>query len=105
MADLVVTFGRIAGPVMRGRDCRSERIAIAAGTDPTIGQMVCDPGDNEGENVADLLAEAACWVEIGPDSFAHDPLNTTTTSFKMASGERLQKAIQKGDKVSVVAVV
>lgn len=98
MSNLVVSFGRIVGPVMLGRDCRTELIAI---TTVTSGTMVCDPGDHHQENVADLLAEAACWVCIGASPTA--AVNGSNGSFKMLEGERHQRALVKGDKVSVIA--
>lgn len=107
MAYLIVTFGRAGGdvPVMRGANQRTEKLSIdAATTDPAPAtEMVADAGSNYGENVVDLIAEAKCWVEIGPDPDAGDSGSGIGNSFVMLLGERRQYSIAKGDKVSVVA--
>lgn len=103
MASLKVTFGRALTnvPIMMGRDRRTELIEIGASA--ASGNMICDPTDNNHENAADLQAEAACWVEIGASPEANAPgTDPDTNSFYMAAGERLQCAIVKGDRVSVV---
>lgn len=101
MADLIVTFGRIVGPVMGGRNCRTEAMLITSPAE--VSDMVCDPSDNFNENVADLLAGADCWVEIGASPVAAAPGSDPSDSFKMLSGERVQRSIVKGDRVSVIS--
>lgn len=103
MASLKVTFGRALSnvPIMLGRNRRTELVEISAS--PVSGTMICDPTDNNNENAADLQAEAACWVEIGESPEANAPgTDPDTNSFYMAAGERLQCAIVKGDRVSVI---
>lgn len=105
MAFLIVTFTRAGSdlPVMSGRIARTEKLLITSGqTDPVVGNLVCDPGDNNQENVVDLLAEAACWVEIGENPAADDPSGGMGASFKLKEGERMQRFVVKGDRVSVV---
>lgn len=104
MSNLIVTFCRALGspPVIVGRNCRSEAIAI--GSSATLGDMVCDAGSNHEENVADLYAEADCWVDIATAPIAEIPgTDPWITSFFMATGERTQRTIAKGDRVSVIA--
>jgi hypothetical protein len=107
MSYLIVTFARAGAdiPVMRGSNQRTEKVSIdAATTDPSPAtNMVADASSNHGENVADLIAEAKCWVEIGPDPDAGDSGSGIGNSFVMLAGERRQYSINKGDKVSVVA--
>lgn len=104
MADLIVTFGRGIGnpPVLYGAHRRSESIAI--GGSATLSDLVCDPGSFNMENIADLYAGANCWVQIGSSPTA-EPTGTDpyTQGFYMASGERMQFAIVKGDRVSVIS--
>lgn len=103
MSNVYVTFGRALGspPVLVGDNRRTEIIAI--GGTATSGTLVCDAGSHHQENTADILAEAACWVEIGQNPTATPPgTDPDTTSFYMAAAERLQFSIVKGDKVSVI---
>lgn len=103
MAELIVTFGHGIGnpPVLVGANRRSESITI--GGSHTESDMVCDSGSFHQENIADIYAGANCWVQIGSNPAA-EPTGTDpyTSGFYMASGERIQVMISKGDKVSVI---
>lgn len=103
MANLEVTFGRATDnpPIMIGRNCRSESITIGATSDQ--GDLICDAGSYHGENVADLYAGGNCWVQIGSNPSAEPPgTDPYSESFFMATGERMQKSIAKGDRVAVI---
>lgn len=101
MSNLVVTFGRALGnpPIMMGRSCRTESVLIGSGGE--LSDMVCDPSDNHGENACELLAEADCWVCIGAAPTAAAPGSDPTDSFKMLTGERVNRTLVKGDRVAV----
>jgi len=104
MADyLHITFGRAIGspPLMVAATQRSTKLEIVAGeTDSAITTLAADDTDN----AVDLLAELDCWVDIGQGADAGEPgVDGRISSFRMATGERLQKIVDEGDKVSVVA--
>lgn len=104
MSDLKVTFGRGVGnpPVLVGANRRSEAMTISGTAE--LGDLVCDSGSFHGENIADLYAEANCWVQIGPSPTAEAPgTDPYGNSFFMATGERIQVLIAKGDRVSVIS--
>lgn len=105
MANLIVTFCRAAGAVMDGNPWRTEKLDIAApSSDPVVTEMAAgsDPGSHQ-ENIADLYAEAACWVHIAAEPDAVDPDSIVGWSKFIRAGERMQFAIRRGERVSVVA--
>lgn len=98
MANLYVTFGRATGspPLMVATGSKSAKLAIG-------GSAVATTLAAESIHTAvDLYAEAACFVDVGPNAAASDP-GTSGTSFFMGQGERLQKVCDHNDKVSVIA--
>ena len=82
---------------MDARPKRTEKVDLD-GSDAGIGTMVVVH-----ENVADLYAEADCWVVIGPAPVAEDPASGIGESWFMANGERIQVHIERGDRVSAVS--
>jgi len=98
LANLIVTFGVLSlpSPIMDARPKRTEKVALGGGGSVTTMHATR-------ENVADLYAEAACWVEVGPAPVAADPSSSVGESWFMAEGERLQAHLESGSKVAAVA--
>lgn len=105
MANLWVTFGRArATPPLMDGSGRTEPVEIGAEAAATT--MVAGTAGARGEDACELLAEADCFVSIGEEPEAEDPNGTgaasPSASFPMKSGERLNRGIKAGDKVSVI---
>lgn len=105
MADLVVTFcrtkrsGADETAVPLGRGVRTTALLI------TSSSQVTADAAGTGEYVS-LLANAACWVQIGAaptaDALASSETAQGTDVWPMAEGERMDRAVQAGDKVAVI---
>lgn len=103
MADLVITFsksippgggGRML-PIADGDKARTESIAL----DSTAGGGVGALTAANGEDIVDLSAQAACWVEIGTGATAGDQADC----WYMAAGDRMQFWVDTGENVAAGA--
>lgn len=102
MANLWVTFGRSrAQPPLMDGSGRTEALEIGAEAASTT--MVAGSAGARGEDACELVAEADCFVSIGPEPEAEVPDAPGSASFPMKSGERLNRGLKADDKVSVVA--
>lgn len=101
MAKLWVTFGRARSnpPLMDGSG-RTEGLDIGSETSTT---MIAGTAGLRGEDACELVAEADCFVSIGDDPEAEVPAGPGSSSFPMKSGERLNRGLKAGDKISVIA--
>jgi hypothetical protein len=111
MANLYICFGRAQGdpPVMVARSQRSAVLQLTPTGQPqpaaTPVQVTSTMMAVDIDTAIDCYTEVDCWVDIGPNPNAGLPGTAgNITSFFMARGERVRKAIDKGDKVSAIAV-
>ncbi|AZV21487.1 hypothetical protein [Mesorhizobium sp. M7A.F.Ce.TU.012.03.2.1] len=94
MATLIVTLSRIDAsrdydaPVAQGSGCRTETITM-----PADGGLTA-----AGEEIAELLADADCWVAIGDD-----PDVESADRRKIKADIPYTFGIQSGEKVAVKA--
>lgn len=100
MATLIVTFSRIdtsagyVAPIAQGSNVRTETITM-----PATGTLTCSAP----EEVVELLADADCWVAIGPTPDSTIATDGTGTARKLLSATPYQFSVQIGDKVAVEA--
>jgi hypothetical protein len=99
MAELVITFSKIDSsegfdaPLARGSDCRTEVVTM-----PDTGTLVA-----AGEQAVELLADADCWVAIGPEPDPNLATDGTGVTRKLKAGLPYCYGLRDGDKVAVVA--
>lgn len=103
MADLVVTFsksippgggGRLL-PIADGDKARTESIPLTGTAGGGVGSLVAA----NGEDIVDLTAQAACWVEIGPDATA----GSQADCWYLGEGANKQFWVDTGEKVAATA--
>lgn len=104
MADCIITFCRTEIPgtpnkaVPNGRDVRTCALAIG------VSSVATTIAANSGEYVS-ILAKADCWIQVAETPVADALANNETqgiSQWPMMSGQRLDLACQKGDKVAVI---
>jgi hypothetical protein len=100
MARLVIEFTSASPDPMRintierGDRCRLEIIDLATTEDGVSGAAAGE------ENVIDLFAEAACWVQIGEDPEA---VAEGENCRFLNEGERRQFEVSPGQRVAAIA--
>ena len=96
---LNVTFSGListeGNPAPLGIRSSNSTETIAVGRTSTQGAIVAESGTR----VVTLLADEACWVEIGAN-----PTAVAGSGWKMNAGERLNLWVNVGEKVAVITV-
>lgn len=110
MADLFVTFAKARSrkalsaadahfPVAGGAEVRTEALLITSSSQVTSLSA-------DGEQFVRLRADAACFVQVGPDPTATALTSSSTTQgadvWPMASGATIDLEVRSGDKVAVI---
>jgi hypothetical protein len=100
MANLYATFCRAfpnvyagqAGDIIVGAGCRTETVAVPGSGTLTAGN---------GEIAVLLLADADCWVAVGPSPDTGADTDGVRAAFPLVSGVALPVLVQAGDSVAV----
>ncbi|TGQ69507.1 hypothetical protein EN829_015095 [Mesorhizobium sp. M00.F.Ca.ET.186.01.1.1] len=102
MATLIVTysrafpnvFGSQVVPVAVGADARSEAVTMPGSSDLTAAP---------GEGIVVLLADADCWVAVGPDPDTSADGDGVRAAWPVPAGAPYPLLVAEGDGIAVEA--